>query len=301
MNTKIFNVKIFFGIATLMLGGPRAASATEPSLGRLLVTQAALSALTKMPASASVQPLAAFYQKYRPYLEAHSGTTNSNERMDRLEKSRNYIDLDTLGTGLAFDDIPRNEEDAVKKYGLPALRDAGTAPWALGEQFQELVYAFQNRDLPAILQHSARINSYTYALHQPFHTTKNYNGQNTEQYGIHSRFEDLPKVFRLNASDLTPGVPTNLGLVPNAGFDWAVQAYRQVGYVLAADKAASSGPTVTKYEELFTERVLPRSKSQLSLAATDLASLYYSAWLQAGRPPLPSDINPDPSSVKAFH
>ena len=288
----------------MALGAPRPASAAEPTGGRVLVTQAALGALASLPASANAQPLSAFYERYRPYLEAHSFTNKPRERRDPDEKSQNFIDLDALGTAPAFADIPHDQDAAVTKFGRPKMRASGTAPWALGQHYQQLVYAFQDRDLPAILLHSARLDVFTYDLHQPFHVTKNYDGMETGQYGIHNRFEGLPEQRKMTVADLTPGVPAVINNVPEAGFTWATQSWGQVAAILDADKAARKAPgdaaTGASQEDLFAAKARPITQTQLSQAATDLASLYYSAWEQAGRPPLPDEINPVKPPAKSL-
>ncbi len=276
--------------------GPVAAA--EPAFGRVLVTQAALSALAALPADAKAQPLSAFYARYQPYLEAHSGTTNFLERMDQEERPQNFIDLDALGTAPAFAEIPHDYDAAVTKFGVVKLRTSGTAPWALSQHFRQLVYAFQNRDLPAILLHSARIDAYCFALHQPFHTTKNYDGMATGQFGIHSRFEGLPERRKMTASDLKVGVPTIITRLPEIGFTWATQSWGQVAVVLAADKASQAAPPGTKPDDFFDAQALPVMRTQLSQAATDYASLLYSAWTRAGQPALPEEINPSKAPVK---
>ncbi|WP_050977503.1 phospholipase C/P1 nuclease family protein [Nitritalea halalkaliphila] len=56
--------------------------------------------------------------------------------------------------------------------------------------------AFKGGDPKVILRLAADIGHYIGDAHVPLHTTKNYNGQYTNQYGIHGFWETrLPELF----------------------------------------------------------------------------------------------------------
>ena len=59
-----------------------------------------------------------------------------------------------------------------------------------------LVKAFKEKDIDYILKNSADLGHYVSYAHVPLHTTENYNGQLTNQKGIHAFWESrLPELF----------------------------------------------------------------------------------------------------------
>ena len=61
---------------------------------------------------------------------------------------------------------------------------------------QRLTKAFQDRDAKKIIQLSSEFGHYIGDAHVPLHTTENYNGQLTNQVGIHAFWESrIPELF----------------------------------------------------------------------------------------------------------
>lgn len=94
-----------------------------------------------------------------------------------------------------FDDIsdfikfPRKWKDAVTKYGEKKLKEHGTAVWR-AQQLQNLAIrsAIQG-DFKTALETAGTMAHYVGDLSQPLHVTTNYDGQLTNQKGIHKFFE----------------------------------------------------------------------------------------------------------------
>ncbi len=69
-------------------------------------------------------------------------------------------------------------------------------PWQIQRTYLSLVKAFEQKDASKILKHSADLGHYVADAHVPLHTTENYNGQLTNQMGIHAFWESrLPELF----------------------------------------------------------------------------------------------------------
>ncbi len=81
------------------------------------------------------------------------------------------------------------DERAATELGEAVLREQGTLPWEIAQRVESLQEMFKNRQhdqLPAALGELAH---YVADLHQPLHVTKNYNGADTGNLGIHFFFE----------------------------------------------------------------------------------------------------------------
>lgn len=65
------------------------------------------------------------------------------------------------------------------------LVEYGVLPYFLEHHYDNLVRAFSNKGLSAILKLSADMGHYLGDAHVPLHTTENYNGQLSDQLGIH--------------------------------------------------------------------------------------------------------------------
>ena len=84
-------------------------------------------------------------------------------------------------------------------FGNDKFSAHGLLPYNLDEMLGKLTRAFVARDKSAILRLSAEIGHYIADAHVPLHTTKNYNGQLTNQDGIHAFWES--RIPELKAED----------------------------------------------------------------------------------------------------
>jgi hypothetical protein len=279
------------GIMILILAGwvlSAAPGAAWQDKGHQIVNGVAVDAL---PA-----PLRAFYQQHRDYVVEHSIDPDTDKRKDRerklrgepLEGPRHFIDLDHYGPP-PFSALPHEYDAAVEKYGKATVDQIGTVPWRIEEVYQELVSAFRQKDTDAILHHSAWLGHYVGDAHVPFHATENYDGQLTGQPKIHAYFEaELltlidPKAIHPEPARQTHQPPHELA------FAWLQESYADVKPLLDAD-AAHGGKNGPEGRDLagFAQTARPIAVDRLTKAASRLASLWYSAWLEAGRPGLPA-------------
>jgi hypothetical protein len=193
-----------------------------------------------------------------------------------------------------FQALPREYGAALEKFGESTLKRNGLLPWREAEEFGNLRRSFEEfkRESPYtnsnVVLFSAVASHYIQDAHQPFHATENYNGQQTGNDGIHSRFErDLIERYQSRLT-LTPAPVRMISSVRDAAFDALLASYRLVDPILKADKAAiGSGDAYDDtYFDRFFAAVKPVLEQQLSAAITASASVIVSAWEQAGRPTL---------------
>jgi hypothetical protein len=81
--------------------------------------------------------------------------------------------------------------------------------------------------------------------HQPFHATNNFDGQLTNNTGVHARFErDLVERF-LRRMTVHPARPSAIRNARDTAFDVLLASYELVDGILQADADAIAGGTRT--------------------------------------------------------
>lgn len=215
------------------------------------------------------------------------------------EPPRHFVDLDAYGK-YPFSELPRDYDAALAKYGLETLTRNGLLPWRTAEMSAHLRRAFQDqaRDRAYartdIEYFSAIIGHYVADAHVPFHAALNYDGQLSDQNGIHARFEE--DLFVRYGRQLNIQPPP-LKPVPNVRdfiFDTLIGSYTYVDKVLAADRHAIGGANLydNRYYDVFFSEVKPILERRIGDAISGVASVITSEWEAAGRPALP--VNPPP-------
>jgi hypothetical protein len=193
-----------------------------------------------------------------------------------------------------FRNLPREYGAALEKFGRTTLERNGLLPWRVTELFGGLrrLFAEFNQRAPYTVGNTvlfAAITShYLQDAYQPLHATDNFDGQLTNQRGLHQRFErDLIERFESRLT-LTPAAPVGMANVRDSVFDILLASHQDVAPLLAADKAASARRTAydEAYFEAFFAQARPLLERRLSGAITATASLIIGAWEQAGKPML---------------
>jgi hypothetical protein len=211
------------------------------------------------------------------------------------EDHNHFVDfgMPELGS-YPFTALPREYGAALEKFGMATLKKIGMLPWREAEEFGNLRRAFEGfarssgyAPTDAVL-FSAVASHYIQDAHQPLHGTNNYDGQLTQQNGIHARFETA--LFDRFASRLTvmPGPVSAITNPRDAAFDVLLASHQLVDQLLKADKDAIAGKD--SYDEQYFERffaaVRPILEKRLADSVTATASLIVGAWEQAGKPAL---------------
>ncbi|GAA4303743.1 zinc dependent phospholipase C family protein [Compostibacter hankyongensis] len=229
---------------------------------------------------------------------------------DRAEPDRHYIDLEAYGKD-PFKTLPHDWTAAKKKYGEKMLHKNGILPWYVPEMMEKLTRAFRERDKSNILFIAADLGHYLGDATQPLHTTLNYDGQLSDQKGIHAFFESqLPERF---------GAAYNFHVSPARYLDdpvkeiWNIlqESHALVDTVLLAEKRlAAQFPASRKYVTDASGKPVKNSYGQpvhsleyakayhdalqgaieklLRRAVQATADYWYTAWVNAGKPRLDS-------------
>ncbi|MFT5779740.1 MAG: hypothetical protein ACI837_002699, partial [Crocinitomicaceae bacterium] len=132
-----------------------------------------------------------FYKEHIEFLTEHAVDPDKRRYAMDGEAQRHYIDIDHyVAEGEdPFSFVPEKWEDAIEKFSEDTLQAYGIVPWHIEVMKKKLEWAFRNKNVDLILKYSADIGHYIGDAHVPLHTTENYNGQMTNQKGIHGLWE----------------------------------------------------------------------------------------------------------------
>ncbi|TJZ62863.1 hypothetical protein FAZ15_00705 [Sphingobacterium olei] len=246
--------------------------------------------------------LAQFYKKHVKTITEKAVDADKRCYIDTLEGPRHYIDLDRYDDGT--DSIPIHWSKAVAKFTERQLLANGVVPWQIWRTYQNLVNAFKERDNNRIIRFSADLGHYVADAHVPLHTTSNYNGQFSDQIGIHAFWETrLPEMFS-HEYDYFVGVATYIEDPLQLGWQIIKESNALVDSVLNIEKELSkttkeaeqksyitrnnqltlnySDTYATSYHRALNGMVERRFRSSIYY----VGSLWYSAWIDAGQPNL---------------
>lgn len=244
-----------------------------------------------------------FFQKYSEFLIEESVTPDRRRADDPDEGPNHYINLDLFGE-YPFEDFPLEYDDAVSRFGADSVRTKGLAVWRIENWFDSLTVAMAEQDVDRILRFAADIGHYIADLHMPLHTTSHYDGQLTDQRGVHRRFEtDLPERYdSLYSWDISEAaiIESPLEYI----FEFTLESYRLIDDLYDADIRAREGIPAgdlytiehrgdrriyiynDTYYEQFHAQLDGMVEDRLRLAAQRVRDIWYTAWVEAGKPEL---------------
>lgn len=249
------------------------------------------------------EELIGFYKKHIDHLMEHAVDADKRRYAIKEEAPRHYIDIDHYGEN-PFEIMPRKWNDAVDKFSEDTLLAYGIVPWHIQTVYNRLVKAFEQKDIDYILKNSADLGHYFSDAHVPLHTTKNYNGQLTNQKGIHAFWESrLPEIFA-DDYDYLVGTAEYQYSVLDVAWNAVESSFNALDSVLLFDKELSLEFEQDKqyaYEQRGTKTIKVKSadfsaayhlkldgmvERRLRLSITNIGNLWYSAWIDAGQPVL---------------
>jgi hypothetical protein len=212
------------------------------------------------------------------------------------ELPNHFMDLDAFGT-YPFSEIPPLEADHLARFG-PGTSERGRVPWRVAEVYRDLVAAFAASDEARALERSAVLGHYVADAYVPLHAVLNYDGQLSDQKGIHSRWESelVARFERQIEARVEPASAVHVDDPAGLVFEVLRESFARAQETLAADRELTGPrdyadtPEDDRYDDGYYTRLYEREGetvvSRLDAAATALGSLWLSAWEDAGRPEL---------------
>jgi hypothetical protein len=203
------------------------------------------------------------------------------------------------------------QKEQFKLKGIKAvfardrLTQHGILPYHLQTMQRQLTDAFTKKDKNKILKLSAEFGHYIADAHVPLHTTSNYDGQQTNQSGIHAFWESrLPELFADARYDFFVGKATyinkpreyfwNIILASNKLAINVLQIEKKLSMQFPNDKKYCieivNGISLQKpcfdYAEAFHNELSGMIEARMQQAIMALGSAWYTAWVDAGQPDL---------------
>ncbi|MEO8415587.1 MAG: zinc dependent phospholipase C family protein [Ginsengibacter sp.] len=226
---------------------------------------------------------------------------------DKAESPRHFIDIEDFGN-IPVAAFPKTTKEAYAKYDSAFLNKTGYLPWYIQNLTEKLTQAFKKRSKSEILFLSAELGHYVGDAHMPLHTASNYNGQLTDQKGIHALWEStIPEMFGINY-DFRTGDARYLPDVTAETWNIIAHTHSLEDTLLAFDKQTrktftrdnmykkdAAGNNVLFYNQpvfsdayatQFNNAMNGMVEKQLRLSIQDVANFWYTAWVDGGAPDL---------------
>lgn len=185
------------------------------------------------------------------------------------------------------------------------LSEGGMVPYHLMSMKNRLTRAFVQMDARYILRNAAEYGHYLGDAHVPLHTTENYNGQLTDQYGIHAFWESrIPELFADADYDYFVGSAEYIEDPQSYFWDIVLESHSYLDSVLLIEKRLSQtfpedqqycyderlGRTVRTqcraYAAAYQSALNGLQEKRMRDAILSVGSVWYTCWVDAGAPDL---------------
>lgn len=261
-----------------------------------------------------------FYKPQLEFLSDHATDPDKRRYAVAAEGPRHYIDIDHYGPP-PFDSLPRSWEAALARYTADTLLQHGILPWHIQRMMYRLTSAFREKDAGRILQLSAELGHYVADAHVPLHASSNHNGQLSGQQGIHALWESrIPELIADKEFNYWSGRAVYIPDLSAFAWDVVICSAMAADTVLRLEKALSqSYPPAQRYAWEKRNGILTRNyasaysltyhrlmgnmvERRMRSAIAAVASCWYTAWVDAGQPPLRELVNKtfSPEQEKQF-
>ncbi len=226
---------------------------------------------------------------------------------ERSENCKHYINLEKYGHGKSS--MPATLNDAIAQFGKDSVDRYGILPWHIQHMVDLLTEAFKNKRKTEILLVAADLGHYIGDAHVPLHTTSNHDGQLTGQRGIHAFWEaQLPELFG-REYQLYTGDALYLKNTHKAAWEIIENTFSKADKLYASEMQMRNDNPKSKqyilgrdgepiknifgqpvhaynYAHVYHELLDGMVEEQIRLAIRYTADLWYTAWVNAGKPDL---------------
>lgn len=244
-----------------------------------------------------------FFKTNIEYITEHAVDPDKRRYAMEGEAPRHFIDLDHF-CAYPCKDFPKTWEKAVEMYSEDTLNTYGIVPWHIQVMMKRLTKAFKENNLEKILKNATEIGHYIADSHVPLHTTVNYNGQLTNQKGIHGFWESrLPELFH-DEYDFFVGKAKYIENPLDFIWENVLNAHKQMPAVLSIEKELDKIFPADKkfsyetrnqlnirtfseeYSRAYSQKLQGMVEEQMRLSIKHIADIWYTCWVNAGKPNL---------------
>lgn len=234
---------------------------------------------------------------------------DTRRNTDSTEAPKHFIDLEPFNEKPAHD-LPYDFNKAIAKYSLDTLTKYGYVPYQIIVVKDQLTNAFKMQNKDSILFYAADLGHYIGDANVPLHTTLNYDGQLTNQQGLHSLWESMIPELEIDQYNLNSGHKVRYLRNPIKDVFRAIKrAHELVPSMLAKEvettllftdstkyryqmrNGRQSRSYTTAFAKAYSEKLKPTINQQLLHSADMIADFWYTAWVDAGKPNLADITN----------
>lgn len=227
------------------------------------------------------------------FLGDHASDADNRKKTDKNEFVRHFIDMDIYDEFISTHKITDDFNAACTKYGKAKVIKNGTLPWVTDSTYHALVQDFKSRNWQQAEVTAADLGHYVGDGFMPLHITANYNGQLSNQKGIHSRYEVTMIDKYIDPISFKTSRIRKVKNIQSTIFGYLYSNYNYIPFLLQADSKAyaQSGKQYNEnyYQSLWQETSV-FTIHLLQESSKTLASLIYTAWIEAGKPKIPSNL-----------
>ena len=258
-------------------------------------------------------PLQTFFYNHIDFITQESTVPDLRKYTlnDKAENPRHFFDFENFG---AVDSFPKTMTEAKAKYDEKFLKENGILPWYIQDLMEKLTKAFKEKKKTEILFIAADLGHYLGDANMPLHNSANFDGQLTNQKGIHSLWESrLPEMFGKGFNYYT-GDAKFIDNVQIETWNIIFSTHKLADTVLLKDrelrkkftedkifKTGADGKVIkSKFgQAIYTDEYATQLNAslngmvekQMRKSIMDVANFWYTAWVNAGKPDL-NDLDP---------
>ena len=256
-------------------------------------------AIYQLPAQ--LQP---FFHRNAEVLVQKSVRPDQRRNYDSTEAPKHFIDLELFGDSAAWK-MPYAWNDAIAAYTKDSLEKYGYVPYWIVVVQQRLTEAFRNGKPDSVLYYASDLAHYIGDANVPLHTSVNYDGQLTNQRGLHALWETTVPELELSGYNLYARHRAKYIRNKEEAIWTAIRrAYALLPKVFLLEREASDGFTdstkfrlqirngresrtfTTAFATAYGKKLAPMVNDQLLHSARMIADFWYTAWVDAGKPDL---------------
>jgi len=179
----------------------------------------------------------------------------------------------------------------------------GVLPYQILSMYRLLEEAFMRRDADAVVRYAAELGHYVADAHVPLHTHSNYDGQYSNQRGIHAFWESrIPELLAESEFDLFVGKAVYIEDLNKWVWQVLEESHQLTKDVFRAHQQATQRtPTHLRYEVVlrgeqivsqesktyiryFNEALAGMVERRMRQAIRAVGSIWFTAWVNAGQP-----------------
>jgi hypothetical protein len=190
-----------------------------------------------------------------------------------------------------WEDLEGNEPP-LKRYDAIALMQklkkdpaaVGTMPWAIMEDYEKLLLAFRDyrfdKDNPVMpmkcIVYAGNMAHFTTDCAMPLHTTRDYDGRNGKQRGIHAKLDGFPETFGFTPEEISRGLQAKV--VDNV-WDYIVKFIKESHTHIDKAYELDAADGFSKPTDESRAFVMARCRA----GAQFTMDLWYTAWVKSAK------------------